>query len=100
MDYSDEAEGDYEVFRDACQPDGFYDDDDKQLICQHERRSPRRWFLPSPQGKHFFQSELMNYFIHQCILDYFSVNICFFHILALWKIPGLHYKHCLSVHYK
>ncbi|XP_023812216.1 voltage-dependent L-type calcium channel subunit alpha-1D isoform X10 [Oryzias latipes] len=50
MDYSDEAEGDYEVFRDACQPDGFYDDDDKQLICQHERRSPRRWFLPSPQA--------------------------------------------------
>uniref|UniRef100_A0A8C8E4F5 Voltage-dependent L-type calcium channel subunit alpha n=1 Tax=Oryzias sinensis TaxID=183150 RepID=A0A8C8E4F5_9TELE len=50
MDYSDEAEGDCEVFRDACQPDGFYDDDDKQLICQHERRSPRRWFLPSPQA--------------------------------------------------
>uniref|UniRef100_A0A8C8A2X0 Voltage-dependent L-type calcium channel subunit alpha n=1 Tax=Oryzias sinensis TaxID=183150 RepID=A0A8C8A2X0_9TELE len=47
---SDEAEGDCEVFRDACQPDGFYDDDDKQLICQHERRSPRRWFLPSPQA--------------------------------------------------
>uniref|UniRef100_A0A3B3D5T3 Voltage-dependent L-type calcium channel subunit alpha n=1 Tax=Oryzias melastigma TaxID=30732 RepID=A0A3B3D5T3_ORYME len=46
----DEAEGDYEVFRDACQPDGFYDDDDKQLICQQERRSPRRWFLPSPQA--------------------------------------------------
>uniref|UniRef100_A0A3P9J664 Voltage-dependent L-type calcium channel subunit alpha n=1 Tax=Oryzias latipes TaxID=8090 RepID=A0A3P9J664_ORYLA len=49
-DIIDEAEGDYEVFRDACQPDGFYDDDDKQLICQHERRSPRRWFLPSPQA--------------------------------------------------
>uniref|UniRef100_A0A8C8A7V6 Voltage-dependent L-type calcium channel subunit alpha n=1 Tax=Oryzias sinensis TaxID=183150 RepID=A0A8C8A7V6_9TELE len=56
---SDEAEGDCEVFRDACQPDGFYDDDDKQLICQHERRSPRRWFLPSPQGKHFFHFECL-----------------------------------------
>ncbi|XP_074500847.1 voltage-dependent L-type calcium channel subunit alpha-1D isoform X2 [Sebastes fasciatus] len=30
-------------------PDGFYDDD-QQPICQDDRRSPRRWLLPSPQA--------------------------------------------------
>lgn len=33
--------------------DAFYPDD-QQLIYQTDRRSPRRWFLPSPQGMVFF----------------------------------------------
>uniref|UniRef100_A0A3Q2C7F0 Voltage-dependent L-type calcium channel subunit alpha n=1 Tax=Cyprinodon variegatus TaxID=28743 RepID=A0A3Q2C7F0_CYPVA len=35
--------------RDDCQSEG-YCDDDKQPICRDDRRSPRRWFLPSPQA--------------------------------------------------
>ncbi|XP_035991429.1 voltage-dependent L-type calcium channel subunit alpha-1D isoform X6 [Fundulus heteroclitus] len=43
------AEGDFDPFSDDCQSEG-YCDDDKQPICQDDRRSPRRWFLPSPQA--------------------------------------------------
>uniref|UniRef100_A0A3Q2FCN0 Voltage-dependent L-type calcium channel subunit alpha n=1 Tax=Cyprinodon variegatus TaxID=28743 RepID=A0A3Q2FCN0_CYPVA len=35
--------------QDDCQSEG-YCDDDKQPICRDDRRSPRRWFLPSPQA--------------------------------------------------
>lgn len=50
-----DAEGllDLEACRDErlqqLQPDADCDDD-QQLICPDGRRSPRRWFLPSPQG--------------------------------------------------
>ncbi|XP_051282774.1 voltage-dependent L-type calcium channel subunit alpha-1D isoform X5 [Dicentrarchus labrax] len=46
-----DAEGDFdlEVSRDDHQSDGYYDDD-QQPIYQDGRRSPRRWFLPSPQA--------------------------------------------------
>lgn len=46
-----DAEGDLdlEVSRGDHQPDGYYNDE-QQPICQDGRRSPRRWFLPSPQG--------------------------------------------------
>lgn len=42
---------DLEASRDEqqLQPDADCDDD-QQLICPDGRRSPRRWFLPSPQG--------------------------------------------------
>lgn len=47
-----DAEGDFdpEVSRSDHQPESYYDDD-QQLIYQDSRRSPRRWFLPSPQGE-------------------------------------------------
>uniref|UniRef100_A0A3B3YAC0 Voltage-dependent L-type calcium channel subunit alpha n=1 Tax=Poecilia mexicana TaxID=48701 RepID=A0A3B3YAC0_9TELE len=48
-DFHDAADGDLDRFRDDCESEG-YCDDDKQPICQEDRRSPRRWFLPSPQG--------------------------------------------------
>ncbi|XP_047429614.1 voltage-dependent L-type calcium channel subunit alpha-1D isoform X4 [Mugil cephalus] len=50
-DCRDEAEVDLELeaSRDEHQPDGYYDDD-QQPIYQDGRRSPRRWFLPSPQA--------------------------------------------------
>ncbi|XP_070695947.1 voltage-dependent L-type calcium channel subunit alpha-1D [Pempheris klunzingeri] len=41
-----EEDFDFEVPRDDHQPD----DDDQQPIYQDGRRSPRRWFLPSPQA--------------------------------------------------
>ncbi|GLD45823.1 voltage-dependent L-type calcium channel subunit alpha-1D [Lates japonicus] len=46
-----DAEGDFdsEVSRSNHQPES-YCDDDQQLIYQDSRRSPRRWFLPSPQA--------------------------------------------------
>ncbi|XP_044207840.1 voltage-dependent L-type calcium channel subunit alpha-1D [Thunnus albacares] len=46
-----DAEGDFdlEVSRGSHQLDGYYDDD-QQPIYQDGRRSPRRWFLPSPQA--------------------------------------------------
>ncbi|XP_045913202.1 voltage-dependent L-type calcium channel subunit alpha-1D isoform X2 [Micropterus dolomieu] len=46
-----DAEGDLdlEVSRGDHQPDGYYNDE-QQPICQDGRRSPRRWFLPSPQA--------------------------------------------------
>lgn len=44
-----EADTNLDVSRDDHQPDA-YDDDDQQPIYQDGRRSPRRWFLPSPQG--------------------------------------------------
>ncbi|KAM7412269.1 hypothetical protein PAMA_021969 [Pampus argenteus] len=46
-----DAEGDFdlEVSRSDHQLDGYYDDD-QQPIYQDARRSPRRWFLPSPQA--------------------------------------------------
>ncbi|XP_042263878.1 voltage-dependent L-type calcium channel subunit alpha-1D [Thunnus maccoyii] len=46
-----DAEGDFdlEVSRGSHQLDG-YCDDDQQPIYQDGRRSPRRWFLPSPQA--------------------------------------------------
>uniref|UniRef100_A0A4W6C129 Voltage-dependent L-type calcium channel subunit alpha n=1 Tax=Lates calcarifer TaxID=8187 RepID=A0A4W6C129_LATCA len=46
-----DAEGDFdpEVSRSDHQPESYYDDD-QQLIYQDSRRSPRRWFLPSPQA--------------------------------------------------
>uniref|UniRef100_A0A4W6C1C2 Voltage-dependent L-type calcium channel subunit alpha n=1 Tax=Lates calcarifer TaxID=8187 RepID=A0A4W6C1C2_LATCA len=40
---------DPEVSRSDHQPESYYDDD-QQLIYQDSRRSPRRWFLPSPQA--------------------------------------------------
>ncbi|XP_053174297.1 voltage-dependent L-type calcium channel subunit alpha-1D isoform X5 [Scomber japonicus] len=45
------AEGDFdlEVSKSSQQLDGCYDDD-QQPIYQDGRRSPRRWFLPSPQA--------------------------------------------------
>ncbi|KAE8293242.1 Voltage-dependent L-type calcium channel subunit alpha-1D [Larimichthys crocea] len=46
-----EGEFDLEVSRGHHQPDGYYDDD-QQPIYQDGRRSPRRWFLPSPQASH------------------------------------------------
>lgn len=40
--------------------DVFYNDD-QQPIYQTDRRSPRRWFLPSPQSNlGFFQSQVLN----------------------------------------
>ncbi|KAM6925423.1 LOW QUALITY PROTEIN: voltage-dependent L-type calcium channel subunit alpha-1D [Xenentodon cancila] len=48
-DYCDDAEGDFDFSMNDCQSDGYYDDD-RQPICQEGRRSPRRWFLPSPQA--------------------------------------------------
>ncbi|XP_061592568.1 voltage-dependent L-type calcium channel subunit alpha-1D isoform X3 [Cololabis saira] len=48
-DYCDDAEGDLDFSMNDCQSDPFYDDD-RQPICQEDRRSPKRWFLPSPQG--------------------------------------------------
>ncbi|KAM4738208.1 LOW QUALITY PROTEIN: voltage-dependent L-type calcium channel subunit alpha-1D [Anableps anableps] len=47
--FHDTADGEFDHFRDDCQSEG-YCDDDKQPICQDDRRSPRRWFLPSPQA--------------------------------------------------
>lgn len=44
-----EEDFDLEVSRSSQQLDGYYDDD-QQPIYQDGRRSPRRWFLPSPQG--------------------------------------------------
>ncbi|CAG6021203.1 unnamed protein product [Menidia menidia] len=44
-DYPEDTEGDYDLSRDDCQPD-----DDKRPICQDGRKSPRRWFLSSPQA--------------------------------------------------
>uniref|UniRef100_A0A672GMR4 Voltage-dependent L-type calcium channel subunit alpha n=1 Tax=Salarias fasciatus TaxID=181472 RepID=A0A672GMR4_SALFA len=44
-----EADFDLEISRTERQSDSFCDDD-QQPICQDSRRSPRRWFLPSPQG--------------------------------------------------
>nr|XP_046252742.1 voltage-dependent L-type calcium channel subunit alpha-1D isoform X3 [Scatophagus argus] len=46
-----DAEGDFdfEAPRSDHQPDA-YNDDDQQPIYQDGRRSPRRWFLPSPQA--------------------------------------------------
>lgn len=52
-DFHDAADGDLDHFRDDCGSEG-YCDDDKQPICQEDRRSPRRWFLPSPQGSAAF----------------------------------------------
>lgn len=40
---------DPDVSREDHQTNAYYDDD-QQLIYQDGRRSPRRWFLPSPQG--------------------------------------------------
>uniref|UniRef100_A0AAQ6IQA7 Voltage-dependent L-type calcium channel subunit alpha n=1 Tax=Anabas testudineus TaxID=64144 RepID=A0AAQ6IQA7_ANATE len=40
---------DIEVSRGDHQPDSYFDND-KQPIYQDSRRSPRRWFLPSPQA--------------------------------------------------
>uniref|UniRef100_A0A1A8NBM2 Voltage-dependent L-type calcium channel subunit alpha n=1 Tax=Nothobranchius rachovii TaxID=451742 RepID=A0A1A8NBM2_9TELE len=48
-DFHNGAEGDIDLSRDDLQPGGYYDDD-KQPICQEDRCSPRRWFLPSPQA--------------------------------------------------
>ncbi|XP_014896772.1 voltage-dependent L-type calcium channel subunit alpha-1D-like isoform X3 [Poecilia latipinna] len=48
-DFHDAADGDLDRFRDDCESEG-YCDDDKQPICQEDWRSPRRWFLPSPQA--------------------------------------------------
>uniref|UniRef100_A0A3Q2DLT7 Voltage-dependent L-type calcium channel subunit alpha n=1 Tax=Cyprinodon variegatus TaxID=28743 RepID=A0A3Q2DLT7_CYPVA len=48
-DFHDAVEGDFDNSRDDCQSEG-YCDDDKQPICRDDRRSPRRWFLPSPQA--------------------------------------------------
>ncbi|XP_071331754.1 voltage-dependent L-type calcium channel subunit alpha-1D [Trachinotus anak] len=44
-----ERDFDLDVSRGNYQCDSYYDDD-QQLICQDSRRSPRRWFLPSPQA--------------------------------------------------
>ncbi|XP_029974310.1 voltage-dependent L-type calcium channel subunit alpha-1D [Salarias fasciatus] len=44
-----EADFDLEISRTERQSDSFCDDD-QQPICQDSRRSPRRWFLPSPQA--------------------------------------------------
>ncbi|KAM3618553.1 uncharacterized protein V6R79_021738 [Siganus canaliculatus] len=47
-----DAEGDFDLeipTRGDPQADAFYDDD-QQPIYQDGRRSPRRWFLPSPQA--------------------------------------------------
>lgn len=52
-DFHDAVEGDFDNSRDDCQSEG-YCDDDKQPICRDDRRSPRRWFLPSPQGSAAF----------------------------------------------
>ncbi|XP_013857173.1 voltage-dependent L-type calcium channel subunit alpha-1D isoform X4 [Austrofundulus limnaeus] len=49
--FHNDSEGDFDLSRDDCQSDGYYDND-KQPICQDGRRSPRRWFLPSPQASH------------------------------------------------
>ncbi|XP_038149949.1 voltage-dependent L-type calcium channel subunit alpha-1D isoform X2 [Cyprinodon tularosa] len=48
-DFHDAVEGDFDNSRDDYQSEG-YCDDDKQPICRDDRRSPRRWFLPSPQA--------------------------------------------------
>ncbi|XP_068996885.1 voltage-dependent L-type calcium channel subunit alpha-1D isoform X1 [Embiotoca jacksoni] len=50
-DSHDDAKGDIDpdVFRGDNHSDGYYDDD-QQPIYQDSRRSPRRWFLPSPQA--------------------------------------------------
>uniref|UniRef100_A0A8C6PMI5 Voltage-dependent L-type calcium channel subunit alpha n=1 Tax=Nothobranchius furzeri TaxID=105023 RepID=A0A8C6PMI5_NOTFU len=48
-DFHNGAEGDIDLSRDDLQPGGYYDND-KQPICQEDRCSPRRWFLPSPQA--------------------------------------------------
>ncbi|KAK5599939.1 Voltage-dependent L-type calcium channel subunit alpha-1D [Crenichthys baileyi] len=47
--FHDASGGVFDHLRDDCQSEG-YCDDDKQPICQDDRRSPRRWFLPSPQA--------------------------------------------------
>ncbi|KAL3063951.1 hypothetical protein OYC64_000292 [Pagothenia borchgrevinki] len=44
-----EADLDHMVSRGDQQPDGYFDDD-QQPIYQDDRRSPRRWLLPSPQA--------------------------------------------------
>ncbi|KAM9344014.1 LOW QUALITY PROTEIN: voltage-dependent L-type calcium channel subunit alpha-1D [Pholidichthys leucotaenia] len=44
-----EGDTDLEAYRDDQQSDGSYDDDQRP-IYQESRRSPRRWFLPSPQA--------------------------------------------------
>ncbi|XP_047223094.1 voltage-dependent L-type calcium channel subunit alpha-1D [Girardinichthys multiradiatus] len=48
-DFHDASGGVFDHLRDDCQSEGYFDDD-KQPICQDDRRSPRRWFLPSPQA--------------------------------------------------
>ncbi|KAM7404441.1 hypothetical protein PAMP_011786 [Pampus punctatissimus] len=48
-DHNAEGDFDLEVSRSDHQLDSYYDDD-QQPIYQDGRRSPRRWFLPSPQG--------------------------------------------------
>lgn len=48
-DQGAEADTHLDVSGDDHQPDVYYDDD-QQPIYQDGRRSPRRWFLPSPQG--------------------------------------------------
>lgn len=63
------SEEDFEVSRDDCQSDGYYDDD-KQPICQDGRRSPRRSFLPSPQGERL-------HFIVIIIFKLFNMYITF-----------------------
>uniref|UniRef100_A0A4W6C3Q4 Voltage-dependent L-type calcium channel subunit alpha n=1 Tax=Lates calcarifer TaxID=8187 RepID=A0A4W6C3Q4_LATCA len=47
--YLNKGDFDPEVSRSDHQPESYYDDD-QQLIYQDSRRSPRRWFLPSPQA--------------------------------------------------
>ncbi|XP_037832704.1 voltage-dependent L-type calcium channel subunit alpha-1D isoform X1 [Kryptolebias marmoratus] len=46
-----DSDEDFDLSREDCQPDSYYDND-KQPICQDGRWSPRRWFLPSPQASH------------------------------------------------
>ncbi|XP_028265127.1 voltage-dependent L-type calcium channel subunit alpha-1D [Parambassis ranga] len=46
-----EVDFDLEVSRCDQQSDSYFDDD-QQPICEDGRRSPRRWFLPSPQASH------------------------------------------------
>ncbi|MED6273888.1 Voltage-dependent L-type calcium channel subunit alpha-1D, partial [Characodon lateralis] len=48
-DFHDASGGVFDHLRDDCQSEGYFDDD-KQPICHDDRRSPRRWFLPSPQA--------------------------------------------------
>lgn len=44
-----DAEGDFDL--EVSTGNHLPDDDDQQLIYQESRRSPLRWFLPSPQGE-------------------------------------------------
>uniref|UniRef100_A0A8D3ATN1 Voltage-dependent L-type calcium channel subunit alpha n=1 Tax=Scophthalmus maximus TaxID=52904 RepID=A0A8D3ATN1_SCOMX len=46
--YSNNAEGDFDL--EVSTGNHLPDDDDQQLIYQESRRSPLRWFLPSPQA--------------------------------------------------